>query len=84
MVVSPVGLRETHAVVLERRRGPDPPGPSGWFFRRDLPRRWLVTAIYSLVHAAADDVDAGRLPAGRAAGVLEKTVLWIVRVGPGV
>lgn len=30
-------------------------------FRRDLPRRWLVSSCYSLMHGAADDCLAGRI-----------------------
>src|SRR4051812_47045635 len=30
-------------------------------FRTDLPTAWLLTATYALVHAAADEVRAGRL-----------------------
>jgi hypothetical protein len=29
--------------------------------RTDLPRPWLVATFYSLMHAAAEEVDAGRL-----------------------
>ncbi|GIH95183.1 TetR/AcrR family transcriptional regulator [Planobispora siamensis] len=42
--------------------------------RADLPRDWLLATVYSLLHAAASEVEAGRLPAGEAAAVLEATV----------
>jgi len=44
-------------------------------FRTDLPRDWLVATFYSLLHAAAEEVDAGRLPHDRAPDVLEATIL---------
>jgi len=44
-------------------------------FRRDLPRQWLVTTAYSLMHAAAEDVAAGRLDPGDAAGLITATLL---------
>jgi len=44
-------------------------------FRRDLPRQWLVTTAYSLMHAAAQDAAAGRLDAGDAAGLITATLL---------
>ncbi len=43
--------------------------------RRDLPRQWLVTTAYSLMHAAAEDAAAGRLDAGDAAGLITATLL---------
>jgi TetR/AcrR family transcriptional regulator, mexCD-oprJ operon repressor len=44
-------------------------------FRTDLPRPWLVATFYSLMHAAAEEVDAGRLDAAQAGGVLATTIL---------
>ena len=42
-------------------------------FRRDMPRQWLITTTYSLMHAAAEDTAAGRLDAGDAAGLITAT-----------
>jgi TetR/AcrR family transcriptional regulator, mexCD-oprJ operon repressor len=42
--------------------------------RTDLPRDWLVTTYYSLLHAAADDVSAGRLKSARAGEIVAKTI----------
>jgi AcrR family transcriptional regulator len=80
--LDPERLRRTHAPVLDRIEDLVRRGQADGVFRRDLPRRWLVASVYSLVHAAADEVDAGRLAPNRAAGVLEKTVLSIVRPAP--
>ena len=44
-------------------------------FRRDLPRQWLVTTAYSLMHAAAEDAAAGRLDPGDAARLITATLL---------
>ena len=40
-----------------------------------MPRQWLITATYSLMHAAAEDTAAGRLDAGDAAGLITATLL---------
>ncbi|MFG3439387.1 TetR/AcrR family transcriptional regulator [Nonomuraea sp. NPDC047897] len=44
-------------------------------FRDDLPLGWMVTTVYSLLHAAAADVNSGRLQHDSAADVLEATLL---------
>ena len=43
-------------------------------FRTDLPPQWLVTTLYALIHAAGDDVRAGRLDADDAPRILTTTV----------
>jgi hypothetical protein len=40
-----------------------------------MPRQWLITTTYSLMHAAAEDTAAGRLDAGEAAGLITATLL---------
>ena len=44
-------------------------------FRRDLPRHWLITTAYSLMHAAAEDVAVSRVNADDAAGLITGTLL---------
>ncbi len=44
-------------------------------FRTDLPRSWLVTVVFSMLHAAAEEVTARRLRQADAADILEATVL---------
>ncbi|WP_241386697.1 TetR/AcrR family transcriptional regulator [Rhodococcus sp. CH91] len=44
-------------------------------FRTDLPSSWLVSVLHSLVHCAATEVAAGRLPAERAAEYIVSTAL---------
>jgi len=43
-------------------------------FRTDLPTDWLVTATIDLIHAAAADVDAGRLAADQVGWIVATTV----------
>jgi AcrR family transcriptional regulator len=44
-------------------------------FRTDLPLRWLVTTFYSLLHAAAEEVNGRRLRKSDVADVLAATLL---------
>jgi AcrR family transcriptional regulator len=73
--LGPARLREHHARVLARVERLIARGQRDGVFRTDLPRGWLVTTFYSLMHAAAEEVDAGRLAPSRAAGVLQATLL---------
>ncbi|RJL24834.1 TetR/AcrR family transcriptional regulator [Bailinhaonella thermotolerans] len=43
--------------------------------RADLPRDWLITVVYSTLHAAALEVDAGRLTPAEAPEILVATLL---------
>jgi hypothetical protein len=40
-----------------------------------MPRQWLITTTYSIMHAAAEDTAAGRLDAGDAPGLITTTLL---------
>jgi TetR/AcrR family transcriptional repressor of mexCD-oprJ operon len=55
-------------------------------FRTDVPGEWLLACSYALVHAAADEVRAGRLDAASAPGVLSVSLrdLFVNRPGGGV
>ncbi|MEV5749113.1 TetR/AcrR family transcriptional regulator [Actinoallomurus sp. NPDC052308] len=44
-------------------------------FRTDLPADWLVTTVYTLLHAAADEAAAGRLDKDAVGDILERTLL---------
>ena len=44
-------------------------------FRTDLPVQWLVTTVYTLLHAATDEAAAGRLATESVGEILEKTLL---------
>jgi len=71
----PQRLRERHAPALGDFDGLVARGQAEGAFRTDLPVEWLVTVIYSLFHAAAADVNVGRLRREDAAAVLETTLL---------
>ncbi|MEU0880449.1 TetR family transcriptional regulator [Lentzea sp. NPDC005914] len=70
-----VRLRERHREVVDHVEGLLERGRREGVFRTDLPLSWLVTTVYSLLHAAAEDVNAGQLRADEAPGVLEATLL---------
>lgn len=76
-------LRDRHAPVLDELDALVARGQADGSIRDDLPRGWLVTTIYSLVHAAAEEVDGGRLDAADAADVLEATVVPVLESTPG-
>lgn len=48
-------------------------------FRSDLPRDWLVATIYTLMHLAAEQLNAGRLSAEQAGDVVTTTILSLLR-----
>ena len=73
--LTPSGLRAGHDLVLDRIERLIARGQAEGAFRTDLPLTWLVTAIYSLTHAAAQEVDAARLASADAPSVLERTLL---------
>jgi AcrR family transcriptional regulator len=43
-------------------------------FRKDLPTTWLLATYYALMHAAADEVNAGRLGDREALTALKRTI----------
>lgn len=48
--------------------------------RTDMPTNWLVATIFGLMHQAAQEVNARRLPAGSAGDVVAETVLSAIAV----
>jgi AcrR family transcriptional regulator len=68
-------LRRHHDRVMTRVEKLLGRGRDEGVFRDDLPMSWLVTSVYSLLHAAAEDVNGGRLRREDAAHVLEATLL---------
>lgn len=73
--LGPVRLRQRHTRVLARVERLIARGQDEGAFRTDVPRDWLLTVTYSLLHAAAEEVNAQRLSSSRAASVLESTLL---------
>ncbi|WP_329385715.1 TetR/AcrR family transcriptional regulator [Streptomyces sp. NBC_01351] len=75
----PERLRERHDRILAPVRRLIVRGQEAGELRSDLSADWLVTVVYSLVHAAAAEVQAGRLDPSDAPDVLTSTVLAAVR-----
>ncbi|HEX6360831.1 TetR/AcrR family transcriptional regulator [Actinophytocola sp.] len=53
-------------------------GQSEGRFRTDLPLDWLITTFYAVLHAAADEADAGRVAPTDAPDLLVTTVLSLL------
>ncbi|NUP02221.1 MAG: TetR/AcrR family transcriptional regulator [Nonomuraea sp.] len=47
-------------------------------FRTDLPLEWLVTTFFAIIHSAAQEREAGRLPADEVEPVLIRTMLSLL------
>jgi AcrR family transcriptional regulator len=48
-------------------------------FRDDVPSHWLVSSFFALMHACADDVRSGQLPADEAIATLDATIMSLVK-----
>jgi TetR/AcrR family transcriptional regulator, mexCD-oprJ operon repressor len=68
-------VRAAHERVIKRLAELIERGRDEGVFRQDLPAQWLGTVALSLVHAAADEVRAGRLDGGDAGWHLVTTLL---------
>jgi len=68
-------IRGVHDPILRRVESLISRGQLAGAFRDDLPRPWLITTAFSLMHAAAEDVTAGRIEADDAAGLITATLL---------
>jgi AcrR family transcriptional regulator len=68
-------IRGVHDRILRRVRTLIERGQRAGTFRTDLPKQWLVTTTFSLMHAAAEDAAAGRIKAQDAAGLITATLL---------
>jgi AcrR family transcriptional regulator len=71
----PSALRRQHSDVLHRLERLIARGQAEGVFRTDLPRGWLVAVCYNLFHAAAGEVQDGRLDPTAATEVLEATLV---------
>jgi TetR/AcrR family transcriptional regulator, mexCD-oprJ operon repressor len=67
-------LRRTHQPAHRRLRKLVDRGRRSGDFRTDVPAEWLVTAFHALIHAAGDDVRAGRMRPGAALDALRTTL----------
>jgi TetR/AcrR family transcriptional regulator, mexCD-oprJ operon repressor len=69
-------IREAHAGKLEDRvKNFLAAGQRAGAFRSDLTTGWLVAVFHATLHAAANEIAAGRLQADKAAGVITATLL---------
>jgi TetR/AcrR family transcriptional regulator, mexCD-oprJ operon repressor len=68
-------IRSLHDRPMERVRALVERGRRDGVFRRDLPVAWLVAIFYTVLHGAADEIEAGRLAADDAAGAIIATLL---------
>jgi TetR/AcrR family transcriptional regulator, mexCD-oprJ operon repressor len=71
-------MRRSHASGRDRVRRLFERGRAAGEFRSDVPTEWLVSACFSLIHTARDDVGAGILDADTARGALLATVRSLV------
>ena len=78
----PARIRRHHDQAMARVERLIARGQDEGEFRTDLPRPWLVATFYSLMHAAAEEVDAGRLDPAQAGGVLATTILAALAASP--
>ncbi len=68
-------IRGVHDRVVRRIQSLLERGQRGGVFRKDLPKRWMVTTVLSLMHAAAEDVAAARLKVDQVPGLITATLL---------
>jgi AcrR family transcriptional regulator len=71
----PARVRHHHDQAMARVERLVARGQREGDFRADLPRPWLVATFYSVLHGAAEEVDAGRLDPTKAPEILTATLL---------
>ncbi|MEV0530984.1 TetR/AcrR family transcriptional regulator [Kitasatospora sp. NPDC050463] len=81
--LGPDHVRSRHEPVFHRLEQLISRGQHEGSFRTDLPRPWLITTIYALVHALISEVEEGNLPSGQAVDVLTRTLLGLLAPYPG-
>jgi AcrR family transcriptional regulator len=77
-------LRQTHAAALEPVRNLIDRGRRSGEFRNDQPIEWMVTVLYALLHAAADDVASGRLDEQSAPHLVHTSALAALQPQPTI
>lgn len=70
----PARIRAAHEGPIRRIAGLIDRGRAEGAFRSDLPAPWMVTLFYTVVHAAADEIAAGRLTEAAAPHVIDATL----------
>lgn len=74
-VLPPSRIRDLHAGPAERVECLVKRGQDEGVFRSDLSTAWLVGVMHSVMHNAADEINAGRLDSDEAAAFITATVL---------
>lgn len=82
--LDPETLRQAHKAAHRRLRKLIYRGRRSGDFRTEVPAEWLVSAFHALIHAAGDDVRAGRIRPGAALGALRTTVHDVFSAGGSV
>ena len=81
--LAPDVLRAAHHTMLGAVRRLIDRGRDTGEFRTDLPADWQVTVFYALVHAAGQDVHAGRTDVPTALDVLTRSLRDLIVRPPG-
>jgi TetR/AcrR family transcriptional regulator, mexCD-oprJ operon repressor len=71
----PARIRHLHDQAMARVERLIARGQNDGDVRTDLPRPWLVATFYSVLHGAAEEVDAGRLDPNQVPEILTATLL---------
>lgn len=74
-VLPPGRIRALHEEPMQRVQQLIERGQAEGVFRSDLPTSWLVGTMHSVMHNAADEINAGRLTTDQAADCITATVL---------
>ncbi|TMR30889.1 TetR/AcrR family transcriptional regulator [Actinomadura geliboluensis] len=82
-ILGPAGVRARHGDVLARVEDVIERGRAEGAFGTAVPAGWQAGVVYALMHAAAEEVDGGRLAAGEAADALVTTVMGALAAGTG-
>ena len=72
--LTPETIRRTHDAAYAHARRLFEAGIGRGEFRSDMPVEWLLSVYYALLHAAADDVRAGRIDGPTALNALTTTM----------
>jgi AcrR family transcriptional regulator len=77
-VLPPDTIRDHHEPELADLGALIARGQAQGRFRTDLPVDWLVTVVYSLMHAAAEAVNAGELDRDHASDMIVATIVPVL------
>jgi AcrR family transcriptional regulator len=76
--LGPQRLRRHHDRPLHHLEELIRRGQHDGLFRTDLPLDWLIATFYAVLHAAADEADAGRLTPADAPDLIARTMLSVL------